>query len=53
MEKKIIAIEKNTALLRKTSDELCEEYGLSVLEEKTCKSGINFENYYKKKYKRI
>ena len=41
----------NTALLRKTSDELCEEYGLSVLEEKTCKSGINFENYYKKSTK--
>ena len=42
---------ENTALLRKTSDELCEEYGLSVLEEKTCKSGINFENYYKKSTK--
>ena len=38
----------NTALLRKTSDEICEEYGLSVLREKTCKSGINFENFYKK-----
>lgn len=38
----------NTALLRKTSDEIYEEYGLSVLEEKTCKSGINFENFYKK-----
>ena len=41
----------NTALLRKTSDEICEEYGLSVLEEKTCKSGINFENFYKKSMK--
>lgn len=39
---------ENTALLRKTSDELCEEYGLSVLQEKKCKSGINFENFYKK-----
>lgn len=39
---------ENTALLRKTSDELCEEYGLSVLEEKKCKSGINFEDFYKK-----
>ena len=39
---------ENTALLRKTSDELCEEYGLSVLEEKKCKSGINFEKFYKK-----
>ena len=38
----------NTALLRKTSDEICEEYGLSVLKEKICKSGINFENFYKK-----
>ena len=38
----------NTALLRKTSDEICEEYGLSILTEKTCKSGINFENFYKK-----
>lgn len=38
----------NTALLRKTSDEICDEYGLSVLEEKTCKSGINFDNFYKK-----
>ena len=38
----------NTSLLRKISDEICEEYGLSVLKEKTCKSGINFENFYKK-----
>lgn len=35
-------------MLRKTSDEICEEYGLKILEEKTCKSGINFENFYKK-----
>ena len=41
----------NTALLRKTSDEICVEYGLSILEEKTCKSGINFENFYKKSMK--
>ena len=39
---------ENTALLRKTSDEICEEYGLSVLKEKNCKAGINFENFYKK-----
>ena len=38
----------NTALLRKISDKICEEYGLSVLTEKTCKSGINFEKFYKK-----
>ena len=49
--KKYHSNRENTALLRKTSDELCEEYGLSVLEEKTCKSGINFENYYKKSTK--
>lgn len=42
---------ENTALLRKTSDEICEEYGLSILKEKTCKSGINFENFYKKSMK--
>lgn len=41
----------NTALLRKTLDEICEEYGLSVLKEKTCKSGIDFENFYKKSMK--
>ena len=39
---------ENTALLRNTSDDICEEYGLSVLREKECKSGINFENFYKK-----
>lgn len=38
---------ENTALLRKTSDDICDEYGLKVLGEKTCKSGINFENFYK------
>ena len=39
----------NTAILRHTSDEICREYGLSVLEEKPCKkSKINFDNYYKK-----
>lgn len=39
---------ENTALLRRTSDDICDEYGLKVLNEKTCKSGINFENFYKK-----
>ena len=39
----------NTARLRHISDEICREYGLSVLEEKPCKkSKINFDNYYKK-----
>ena len=36
------------AKLRQLSDSLCEEYGLSVLEEKPCKnSNINYANYYK------
>lgn len=35
------------AKLRHLSDSLCEEYGLSVLKEKKCKSGINYANYYK------
>ena len=39
---------QNTALLRKTSDDICDEFGLKVLEEKRCKSGIDFNNYYKK-----
>ncbi len=39
---------ENTALLRKTSDDICDEYGLKILNEKTCKSGINFENFYRK-----
>ena len=39
----------NTARLRHISDEICREYGLSVLPEKPCKkSKINFDNYYKK-----
>lgn len=39
---------ENTALLRKTSDDICDEFGLKVLGEKECKSGINFENFYRK-----
>ena len=35
------------AEIRHVSDSLCEEYGLSVLEEKPCKSGINYANYLK------
>ena len=37
------------AELRHLSDSICEEMGISVLKEKTCKSGINYENYYKGK----
>ena len=39
---------ENTALFRKTSDDICDEFGLKVLGEKACKSGINFENFYRK-----
>ena len=39
----------NTALLRKTSDEICEEYGLSVLKEKKCgKYNVNYNDVYQK-----
>ena len=38
----------NTALFRKTSDDICDEFGLKVLDEKNCKSEINFENFYRK-----
>lgn len=39
----------NTAIFRHLSDEICKEYGLSIIEEKACKkSKINFDNYYKK-----
>ena len=39
----------NYAKLRHLSDSLCQEYGLSVLKEKTCKrSKINYSNYYDK-----
>lgn len=37
----------NYARLRQLSDSLCEEYNLSVLEEKPCRrSKINYANYY-------
>ena len=42
---------ENTALFRKTSDDICDEFGLKVLGEKNCKSGINFENFYRKSFK--
>ena len=47
--KKYYSNRANTGRLRHTSDEICNEYGLSVLEEKMCKkSKIIFLNYYKK-----
>ena len=33
------------AELRHLSDSICAEYGISVLGEKKCKSGINYSNY--------
>lgn len=42
---------ENTALFRKTSDDICDEFGLKVLDEKNCKSGINFDNFYRKSLK--
>lgn len=43
---------KNYALLRDTSDRLCEEYHLSVLKEKECpKSKLKYENFLKGEYK--
>ncbi len=36
---------ENYALMRKISDELCREYGLSVLEEKIC-GKIDYTKYY-------
>lgn len=42
---------ENYALLRATSDALCEEYKLSVLKEKpTPNCRINYENYLKSKF---
>lgn len=38
----------NQAKFRHLNDTICQEYGLSTLEEKPCKrSGINYANYYK------
>ena len=38
---------ENYALMRKTSDEICKEYGLSVLDEKICgRHNIDYTKYY-------
>lgn len=42
---------ENTALFRKISDDICDEFGLKILGEKFCKSGINFDNFYRKSLK--
>lgn len=47
--KKYYGNRTNTSIFRHLSDEICKEYGLHTLKEKTCeKSKINFDNYYKK-----
>lgn len=38
------------AFIRETNDNLCREYGLSVIEEKTTKAGINYQNFMRGKY---
>ena len=38
----------NYSIMRHLSDEICKEYGLSVLEEKSTKKKLNYENFYKK-----
>ena len=45
--KKYINNRENYAMMRKISDELCKEYGLSVIEEKPCgKHNIDYNKYY-------
>lgn len=38
----------NYAKIRHLSDEICKEYGLSVLQEKPTKKKLNYDNFYKK-----
>lgn len=38
----------NYSIIRNLSDEICKEYGLSVLEEKLTKKKLNYDNFYKK-----
>lgn len=47
--KKFYDNRESYAKMRHISDELCDEYGITVLPEQKCKkSGINYGNYYKK-----
>ena len=44
---KYINNRENYAMMRKTSDDLCREYGLSVIKEKPCgKHNIDYTKYY-------
>jgi len=46
--KKYYATRETYALLRHTSDAICNEYGLNVLDPSKCKKGkVNYDNYYK------
>ena len=38
----------NYAKMRHISDELCREYGLSVIKERPTKRNLNYDNFYKK-----
>lgn len=38
----------NYSIIRHLSDEICKEYGLSVLDEKLTKKKLNYDNFYKK-----
>ena len=38
----------NYAIMRHLSDEICKEYGLSIIEEKITKKNMNYDNFYKK-----
>ena len=40
----------NYSMIRHLSDEICKEYGLSVLEEKTTKKKLKYDNFYKKSF---
>lgn len=52
--KKYNSCRATTARLRNINDTLCEEYGLSKLDENKTKSGLEFKYYLKKdKYKNI
>ena len=45
--KKYVNNRENYAMMRKISDDLCREYGLSVIEEKPCgKHNIDYTKYY-------
>ena len=47
--KKFYDTRETYGFMRHMNDEICNEYGLNVLEEKTCKySNINYANYAKK-----